>query len=146
MDVRASHRFLRMSPRKVRLIAATVRGLSAIAAEQQLLHSVQAAGAPLLKTLRSAIANAKQNHEIAVADLTVKTIQISEGPTLKRYRPRAYGRAAMIRKRTSHVLLVLSAPDTLKTEKKAAEKTAKKEKAQEKTVVTKVKREATTGT
>ncbi|MFA6512343.1 MAG: 50S ribosomal protein L22 [Patescibacteria group bacterium] len=133
MDVQATHKFLRMLPRKVRLVAASVKGLSARHAGEQLAHSQKAAGEPLLRVLKSAIANAKQNHQIEEEALTVKNFLITAGPVLKRFQPRAYGRASAIHKRTSHVTVILNAPEkpkiATKSEKPAKE--AKKETAKE---------------
>ena len=100
-------RYIRMSPRKVRLLADLVRGKSVKAAEIQLQFSVKAAKVPLAKLLKSAVANAevkKMNRE----KLYIKSITVDGGPPLKRWRPRAFGRAAPIRKRTSHIAIELS--------------------------------------
>lgn len=104
-EIRASLRFLRMSPRKVRLVLATVHGLPTAQAEHVLKFSNTVASQPLLKLLRSAIANAKvKKHD---GTLYVRQAFVDQGPTLKRYRPRAFGAAAPIRKRSSHVTIVL---------------------------------------
>ena len=108
MEVTAKARFIRMSPRKVRLVADVIRGLDVAAARAQLKFMRKAAARPVLKVLESAIANASHNHQMEAAGLFVKTIAVDAGPTLKRWRPRAYGRAASIKKRTSHVFVVLA--------------------------------------
>jgi len=108
MDVNAKARFIRMSPRKVRLIVDLVRGLPVVEADAQLSFFKRAAAGPVLKLLRSAVANAEHNFKLDPADLRVKTITVDGGPTLKRFRPRAHGSAAPIRKRTSHITIVLS--------------------------------------
>lgn len=118
MDVHANLRHLRMSPRKVRLVVNTIRGLSVAAAETQLNFLPKLAAQPVLKLLNSAIANAEHNFKLDKKDLYVKFIVADGGPTLKRFRPRAFGRAAPIRKRTTHVSLILS------NEKPAAKKVA----------------------
>ncbi len=108
MEVRAKLRHLKMSPRKVRLVADTVRGLDVLEAQNQLSYSKKHAARPLLKLLNSAIANAKNNFELDQRQLFIKELLVDMGPTLNRWRARAYGRAAPIRKRSSHILIVLS--------------------------------------
>ncbi|MEK7590179.1 MAG: 50S ribosomal protein L22 [Patescibacteria group bacterium] len=97
---------LNITPRKVRLIANTLRGLSTQEAEAQLLLRVQRSSKPLLKLLRSAIANAK-NQKLNHEKLFVSEIFVGPGPVLKRFLPRAMGRATPLLKRTSHVTIVL---------------------------------------
>lgn len=108
MDVHASLRNLRMSPRKVRLVIDTVRGLTVKTAETRLSFLKKGAAEPVLKLLRSAMANAEHNFHLAKDSLYVKHIVADGGPTIKRFRPRAFGRAAEIRKRTTHVTLILA--------------------------------------
>ncbi len=96
-----------MSPRKVRLVADTIRGLSVKSAEEQLTFRNKRAAKPLLKLLKSVLTNAEHNFKLKKDNLYVKEIKVDEGPTLKRWLPRAMGRATPINKRTSHVLLVL---------------------------------------
>ena len=108
MDARASLKLLRMSPRKVRLVADLVRGKSVAAAVNTLRFTPRAAAAPLKKLIESAIANAENNHGLDIDTLWLKEIRVDEGPTLKRFRPRAQGRAFRVRKRTSHVSVVLA--------------------------------------
>jgi large subunit ribosomal protein L22 len=108
MDVKAHLRFLRMLPRKVRLVVDAVRGLRATDAETRLQFIRRDASEPVLKLLRSAMANAKHNFKLDADKLTVKAITADQGPTLKRFRPRAMGRSAPIRKRTTHVTIVLT--------------------------------------
>ena len=105
-----------MSPRKVRLVADLIRGMDANAAEQQLQFHPKWASRPLLKLLRSAIANATNNFHLDRATLRIAKITVDQGPTLKRYRPRAFGSSAMIRKRSSHVNLILVSPEKPKKE------------------------------
>ena len=108
MEVKAQLRNFRTSSQKIRLATHFVRGKSVAVAEAQLQFSPRGAAAPILKLLRSAIANAEKNHQLSRANLFVKDIVITEGSTLKRFRPRAFGRAATIRKRTAHVMMVLA--------------------------------------
>ncbi len=108
MDIHASLRYLRMAPRKVRLVIDAVRGLPVMAADTRLTFMKKAAVEPVQKLLRSAIANAEHNFHLKKEDLIVKTITADGGPTLKRSRPRARGSAAPIRKRTTHIMIVLA--------------------------------------
>lgn len=121
MEVKAKARYLRMSPRKVRLVIDAVRGLGVERALDQLQFINKAASHPVRKLLKSAIANANHNHEIKKDNLYIKQIFVDQGPTLKRWRARAFGRAAPIRKRTSHITVVLA-------ERVPSKKQAKKEK------------------
>jgi large subunit ribosomal protein L22 len=108
MDVKASLRHLRMAPRKVRLVVDVIRGMSVTDAETRLKFVQKDAARPVLKLLQSAIANAEHNFKLDRAALYVQTITADGGTTLKRSRPRAMGRAAPIRKRTTHINIVLS--------------------------------------
>jgi len=108
MDIRVSLRYYRQSPRKVRLVAGLLRKLPVAAARQQLTFANKDAAGPLLKLLNSAVANAEHNHKLNGETLRVKSITVDPGPVLKRYRPRAFGRAAEIKKKTSHVVLTLT--------------------------------------
>ena len=108
MEVKAAARFIRMSPRKVRLVAGLVRGLDVVEAAAQLGVYRKEAARPILKLLRSAIANAEHNFKLSQDRLFIKTLTVDGGPTIKRWRPRAFGRAAPIRKRTSHINIVLA--------------------------------------
>lgn len=108
MEARAVARYLRMSPRKVRLSADLVRGKKAEEALNILAHTPKGGAKLVAKVIRSALANAQQNKAIDVDTLYVKTIFVNQGPTLKRLRARAMGRAARIRKRTCHLTVVLS--------------------------------------
>jgi large subunit ribosomal protein L22 len=97
-----------MAPRKVRLIVDAVRGLNVTEAETRLTFMQREAARPVLKLLQSAIANAEHNFKLDRQNLYVKTIVADAGATLKRSRPRAMGRAAPIRKRTTHISIILS--------------------------------------
>lgn len=107
IESKAKLRYLRMSPRKVRLLVGLVRGMKAAKAAEQLRWSKLAAAKPVLKLLNSAIANAKNNNAAKEDTLVIKEAFVDGGPTLKRWQPRAFGRANPIRKRTSHVTIVL---------------------------------------
>ena len=107
METRAVARFVRMSPRKVRLIMDQVRGKKVDEALNMLSFSPQKGARILKKLIHSAVANAEQNSNTDVDSLFIKRVFADEGPTLKRWRPRALGRATRIRKRTSHLTVVL---------------------------------------
>lgn len=116
--ITAKLRYLRISPRKVRLVADLIRGLSVEEAEKQLKFLTKRAARPVLKLLHSAKANAQSNKKLAEEDLYIEKIVVDEGPVLKRWRPRAMGRSAPIRKKTSHLVLVLNTKEGLVSEKK----------------------------
>ena len=105
--VRASARYMRVAPRKARLVADQVRGLTVPEARTLLDFSARGAARDIAKLIASAAANAENNHELVAEDMQIAEIQVNEGPTLKRWRARARGRAARIEKRTSHVSVAL---------------------------------------
>ncbi len=107
-EVTANLRFLRIGPRKVRLVADAIRGRKATFAIDVLEMMNKRAAKPMIKLLKSAIANAKHNHNLEVETLRVKSVMVDGGPVLKRWMPRAHGRATPVRERTSHINLVLS--------------------------------------
>ncbi|MEA3272116.1 MAG: 50S ribosomal protein L22 [Patescibacteria group bacterium] len=119
MEIKASVKYIRKSPRKVRLVVDLIRGLDVKDAENQLKFTPKLAKEPILKLLRSAIANAENNFQLKKENLFIKKIVVDEGPTLKRWHPRAHGRAATIRKRSSHIDIVLG--EKVLTEKKPAD-------------------------
>ena len=106
-EVLASARFVRATPRKLRLITDTIRGKDAVNAMQYLQFIRRDASRPVSQLLASAIANAEHNFQIDEKDLFIKQLTVNEGPKLKRFRPRAHGSAAPIRYRMSHIHLVL---------------------------------------
>lgn len=107
VEMKTKLRYLRMAPRKVRILSDLLVGKSAIDAIVQLEQSRRTAARPLLKLLQSAIANAKHNFETEESGLMIKQITVDGGPTLYRWMPRAMGRATPIRKRTAHIVLTL---------------------------------------
>ena len=120
----ASARFVRITPMKARRVVDMVRGMSVEEARPLLKFAPQAAAETVLKVLNSAIANAETTEGLDAGDLVISVAQVDEGPTMKRWRPRAQGRATRINKRTSHITLVVQPADV------AAEKaTAKKRKS-----------------
>ena len=113
MEAKAKARFVRVTPQKARRVVDLIRGKQAAEAVAVLKFAPQAAAEPVLKTVRSAVANAvegaKRNSErLDEADLFISEVFVDEGPTLKRFRPRAQGRAGRINKRTSHITVVVS--------------------------------------
>jgi ribosomal protein L22 len=106
--VRAQAKYVRSSPRKARLVVDHIRGKSVDEARAILAHTPRAAAVPVLKVLESAIANAEHNHELLPDELRIHQVMVDEGPTIKRFRPRALGRATKIRKRTSHITINLT--------------------------------------
>jgi len=108
MEVKSISKFLRVSPHKARLVADLVRGKRVADALTILKFTPKKSARLVNKTLRSAIANAENTQVMDVDSLFVKTILIDEGPRLKRWRPRAMGRATRILKRTSHITVVLA--------------------------------------
>ena len=108
MDIKAKHSFARISARKAMLVADLIRGKSVDEALVLLEHTNKRAAYFFQKLLKSAVANAAENEPNAdVNDLIIKKVYVEQGPTLKRWRPRAQGRAMSIKKRTSHLNVVL---------------------------------------
>lgn len=120
MEVTAIARHIRMSPRKVRLVADLVRGLDVDKAAAQLRFIQKAAARPILKVILSAAANAEHNFKLPSGGLYVKAIRVDGGPVLKRWRARAFGRAASLRKRSSHISVVLDSRGIAGASKEAA--------------------------
>ena len=107
MEIQAKAKHIKASPRKVRLVVDVIRGLRVDQALDQLTFVNKLAAGSIEKLVKSAIANALNNFELKEDNLFVKEIRVDEGPTMKRWKPRARGRACPIRKRTSHVNIVL---------------------------------------
>jgi large subunit ribosomal protein L22 len=106
--VRASSKYVRVAPRKARLVADQVRGLHIDKARALLQFSPRGAAHDIGKLIESAASNAENNHDLDADEMRVAEITVDEGPTLKRFRPRALGRATPIHKRTSHIAVALS--------------------------------------
>jgi large subunit ribosomal protein L22 len=104
----AKSKYVRSSARKARLVADQIRGKSVIEAQTLLAYSTRGAATPVRKALQSAIANADHNEGWEPTELVVAKIHVDEGPTIKRFRPRAQGRATRINKRTCHITIGLS--------------------------------------
>ncbi len=131
MEVKAVSKYNRISARKVRLVANMVRGQKASTAFNVLKFTPKKAAKLVEKTLKSAVANAENNFGIDKNDLVISTIMVDEGPTLKRHMPRSRGMANTIRKRTSHVTIVVESQEK---EVKKSVKKEKDEKPKEKSV------------
>jgi len=108
MEARAQARNVRVSPMKARRVVDLIRGMGAEDALVTLQFAPQAASEPVGKVLASAVANAVNNHQMQAQDLVVAAAFVDEGPTQKRIRPRAQGRAYRVRKRTSHITVIVS--------------------------------------
>lgn len=109
--VRASAKYVRVSPRKARLIADQIRGRHIDDARSLLQFSPRAVSAEIGKLVESAAANAEANHDLIGDEMVIHEIRVDEGPTLKRFRPRAQGRATPIHKRTCHISVALTPED-----------------------------------
>ena len=107
MEARAQARYVRVTPMKARRVIDLIRGMQAVDAQAVLRFAPQAASEPVGKVLASAIANAANNHGMDARELVVTEAFVDEGPTMKRIRPRAQGRAYRIRKRSSHITVVV---------------------------------------
>jgi large subunit ribosomal protein L22 len=108
--VQAVAKFVHVSPRKARLVADNIRGLSVPEARTVLAFTTRAAAVDVEKVLRSAVANAEANHGMTGDDLVVAEVFVDEGPTIKRFQPRARGRVGAIKKRTCHITIKVAEP------------------------------------
>ena len=106
--VRARSKYVRSAPRKARLVMDHIRGKEVEQARAILIHAPRAVAEDILKLLNSAVANAESNYELGADELRVLKAFVDEGPTIKRFRPRALGRATRIQKRTSHMTIELT--------------------------------------
>ena len=125
LRARASARYVRMTPTKVRRVVDLIRGMEASEALSVLQFAPQAASEPVAKVLASAVANAEHNMQLDPESLIVSVAYVDEGPTLKRFRPRAQGRAYRIRKRTSHITIEVESLLPVARPTKAAKAAAK---------------------
>lgn len=130
MEVKAITRYVRISAFKARDVARHIQGMPALSALDVLEFYPQKAARLIHKTLKSAVANAENNNSLDPANLIVKEAVVGEGPTIKRFMPRARGSASPIMKRTSHVRIVLiersELPEPVKEKKKTVRKTSRK--------------------
>jgi large subunit ribosomal protein L22 len=134
MKISATLRYLRIAPRKVRLVADMIRGKKAVDAQNILNFTAKGASLPMIKLLNSALANAKNTYQLEAADLYVSKLEVNEGPKLKRWRARARGQAAEIQKKTSHISIILEGVAGVKAKKvsKRAMSSVKTEKKEDK--------------
>jgi large subunit ribosomal protein L22 len=116
-EVKAFARYIHVSPQKLRLVADVIRKARVDVALEQLKFSSKNAAMPIMKLLNSAIANAVHNHQMKKEDLVIKGITVDGGPVYKRMEPRAQGRGFIVRKRTSHINIVLEARERQKSKK-----------------------------
>jgi len=133
MRTKAQLKNLRISPRKVRLVTNLIKGMAVENALTQLRFSTKKSSRDVEKLLRSAIANARNNFGLNVENLYISDIQVGEGPTLKRWLPRAFGRATQLLKRSSHIYIVLDekVEEKVKTKKTETTEEGKSEKKSE---------------
>src|ERR1700719_1193075 len=108
MEVRSTYRYARISPFKVREVTREIQGLPVAAALDLLAFTPKKAAVLIAKTLKSAIANAENNNQLRAEKLVVQEATVGEGPTFKRFQPKARGSAGPIRKRTSHIRIMLT--------------------------------------
>ena len=108
MEAKANLKYLRISPRKVKIVLDLIRGKDVATATAILLNTPKAASEPVLKLLKSAAANAENNHQMDPEKLYVSQVFATPGPILKRMMPRAQGRAYRINKRTSHITIAVA--------------------------------------
>lgn len=111
MEVMSKAKFIRVAPRKTRLLAGLVRGLTVEEARRQLTFSAKEAARPMLKAINSAVANAVHNHKLSDVGMIVSRVIVDEGPKIKRFTPRAQGRATPIRLRMSHITVWVKPPE-----------------------------------
>ena len=107
MQVSATAKYIRISPRKVRLVVDAIRGKTTSEAMALLQFMPQEAAREVLKVVKSAVANAENNYNLSPEDLYIDSVITNEGPTIKRFRPRAHGRTSPILKRSSHITVVV---------------------------------------
>ena len=125
MSVKAIAKGVRMSPRKVGVVASLVRGRTVADALTILEHAPRRAALPVLKTIKSAQANADHNHNVKPDTLKITAITVTPGPRLKRYRPAAHGRALPFQRRTSHITVIVDGEARVAKKATKAEKEAK---------------------
>jgi large subunit ribosomal protein L22 len=126
MEVKAQAKYIKIAPRKVRLVVHLVRGMNVSKAVDQLTFANKRAAKPILKLVNSAIANAEHNFELDKNNLYIKSLIAGEGPIAYRWMPRAFGRATKLRKKTTHVYLILDEKVPSKKVKKEIKKDGKK--------------------
>ncbi|MFA5392342.1 MAG: 50S ribosomal protein L22 [Candidatus Paceibacterota bacterium] len=134
MEVKASLKYLKISPRKTRLVIGLLKGLSVQEAEAQLTYNKKRGSEPIMKLLKSVVSNAENNFHLNKDNLFIKLIRVDEGPALKRHRPRARGAVYTIKKRTSHINIIL---DEIIPSKHEEKKSTVKMKSEDKNILSK---------
>lgn len=133
MEVKSTYKYARISPKKARDVARAIQGMPVSEALDVLAYTPRKAAQIIIKTLKSAVANAENNFELDAEELTIKEATVGDGPTFKRFKPRARGSAGAIRKRTSHVFIVLTdeveIPEPRERSSKPKKRTLKPKKA-----------------
>lgn len=127
LKARALGKYIRVAPRKAQQVAELIRGAKVVDALNTLKFTTKASSKAILKVLNSAVANARQNSKVREENLYVSEVYVDQGPTLKRFRPRAMGRATRIRKRTSHITVVVAEQPEKEVAKKAKAEKVKKQ-------------------
>src|SRR3989338_10607705 len=107
MEVKATLKYLRISPKKVRLVTDVISGMDYIVAKNELTYRIKRSAHPVLKLLETAVANAHHNYGLVKENMFIKSIIVGEGPALHRYKPKSFGSSMPITKRTSHITIIL---------------------------------------
>lgn len=133
MEVRSVYKYARISPLKARDVAREIQGMPVSAALDTLQYTPKKSAVLIEKTLKSAIANAENNHDLDSDSLVIRTAMVGEGPSFRRFKPRARGSASPIQKRTAHITIILSDEIELPEPKQKSNKNKNKNKAKAKT-------------
>ena len=142
MEVKSTYKYARISPKKARDVARAIQGMPVSDALAALAYTPRKAAQLIGKTLKSAVANAENNHELIADDLTVKEATVGDGPTFKRFKPRARGSAGAIRKRTSHLYIILTDEEEIPEPRERSSKPKKRTVVAEPKSKAKAKKEA----
>lgn len=142
MEVKSTYKYARISPKKARDVARAIQGMPVSEALDALAYTPRKAAELIGKTLKSAVANAENNHELIADDLTIKEATVGDGPTFKRFKPRARGSAGAIRKRTSHLYIILTDEEEILEPRERSSKPKKRDQKASKKAAPKAKKEA----
>ena len=141
MEVKSTYKYARISPKKARDVARAIQGMPVSDALDALAYTPRKAAELIGKTLKSAVANAENNHELIADDLTIKEATVGDGPTFKRFKPRARGSAGAIRKRTSHLYIILTDEEEIPEPRQRSSKPKKRDQKASKKAAPKAKKE-----
>ena len=141
MEVKSTYKYARISPKKARDVARAIQGMPVSEALDALAYTPRKAAELIGKTLKSAVANAENNHELIADDLTIKEATVGDGPTFKRFKPRARGSAGAIRKRTSHLYIILTDEEEIPEPRERSSKPKKRDQKASKKAAPKAKKE-----